>query len=190
MISIRTSARVVRNALLSAAFAGAGMAGLFASAGAAHASTNGEVTAMSCGALAGTASYSPGLLTSTAQNTTAHITGYLSNCTSESGHLNGFGSVSFDLSGNASLSAENFGNGTFTINWPSPLEPSQGTAGVTDVNGTDELSGSITSGPYTGGVIQADYLPTHQTGKGTAAKPVTAQTYINTTSLTVTENDG
>jgi hypothetical protein len=190
MIRIRTTARVIRNTVLAAAFAGAGMAGLFASAGAAHASSNGQITVRSCGAVAGTATYSPGLLTSTLQNTTADITGYVSNCTGESGALSGFGTVTFDLSGSASLNAENFGSGTFTINWPGSTDPSEGTAGVTDVSGTEELSGTISSGPFTDGEISMEYLPTHQTGKGTAAKPVTAQTYINDTSLTVMENSG
>jgi hypothetical protein len=138
-------------------------------------------------ACAGKASYSPGLLTSTAQNTTATVTGFVSNC-GPSG--SGFGKVKIQLSGDASLNAENFGSGTFTINWPGSTEPSEGTAGVTDVNGTEELSGSITSGPFTGGVIAVDHLPTGQTGKGTTAKPVTAQTYINSTNLTVMENSG
>ena len=188
MIRIRPTARVIRNGLLSAAFAGAGMAGLLGTA-AAHASSNGIVIVKSCGALAGKATYSPGLLTSTAQNTTAALTGFVSNCTSGTG-ATGFGAVTFRLSGDASLNAENFGSGTFTINWPGSTEPSEGTAGVVDTSGTEELSGSITSGPYTGGEIAVDYLPTGQTGKGTTAKPVTAQTYINSANLTVSENDG
>jgi hypothetical protein len=188
MIRIHPTARVIRNGLLSAAFAGAGLTGLLGTV-AAHASTNGIVTVKSCGALAGKATYSPGLLTSTAQNTNATLTGFVSNCTSGSG-VTGFGKVKFQLSGTASLNGENFGSGTFTINWPGSTSPSTGTVGVTDVSGTEELSGSITSGPFTGGVIAVDYLPTGQTGSGTAAKPVTAQSYINSTNLTVTENDG
>jgi hypothetical protein len=186
MIRIRPTKRIIRNGLLSAAVAGAGLAGLVGTA-AAHASVSGIVTVKSCGALAGKATYSPGLLTSTAQNTTATLTGFVSNCGSTG---SGFGKVDFQLSGAASLNAENFGSGTFTINWPGSTEPSEGTAGVIDASGTEELSGTITSGPLTGGVIAVDYLPTGQTGKGTAAKPVTAQSYINSTSITVMENGG
>ena len=97
--------------LLSATIAGGGMAGPFGFAGTAHASTNGLVTVASCGALAGKVTYSPGLLTSTAQETDATLTGHVANCTNGSGHPTGFGSVTFKLSGDASLSGENFGSG-------------------------------------------------------------------------------
>jgi hypothetical protein len=89
MIRIHTPARTARNILFSAAIAGAGMAGFFGLSGTAHASTNGLVTVASCGALAGNVSYSPGLLTSTAQNTDATVTGHVANCTNGNGHLTG-----------------------------------------------------------------------------------------------------
>jgi hypothetical protein len=191
MIRIHTPARTARNILLSAAIAGSGMAGLIGFAGNAHASTNGLVTVASCGALAGKVTYSPGLLTSTAQQTDATVTGHVANCTNGgNGHLTGFGSVTFSLSGDASLNAENFGSGTFTIKWPSPLTPSEGTAGVVESNGIEELSGTVTSGPYTGDEISVNYVSTGKTGSGTAADPVTAQNYINDQNLTVTANNG
>jgi hypothetical protein len=195
MSRIHSSRRVVRNALLSAAVAGAGLTGLLgATAGVAHASVSkadGYVTFMSCGALAGTATYSPGLLTSTAQATSATLKADVSNCLSDGeGQFTGFGTLTANLSGTASKSAENFGSGTFTLNWPAPLEASTGTLGVVDNNGVEQISGTITSGPYTGGVISADYVITTTKGAGTTAKPVKSQTFINTTSLTVQENDG
>jgi hypothetical protein len=190
MNRIHTSARTARTILFSAAVAGAGMAGLVGLAGNAHASTNGLVTVASCGALAGKVTYSPGLLTSTAQNTDATVTGHVANCTTGSGHLTGFGSVTFSLSGDASLSSESFGSGTFTIKWPSPLSPSQGTAGVFDSDGIEELTGSVTSGPYTGDEISVNYVITGKTGSGTSANPVTAQNYINDQNLAVTANNG
>jgi hypothetical protein len=191
MKRIHTSARTARSILLSAAIAGAGMASLVGFAGNAHASTNGLVTVASCGALAGTATYSPGLQTSTAQETDATLTGHVANCSNGgNGHLTGFGSVTFNLSGDASLSAENFGSGTFTIKWPAPLEPSEGTAGVVESGGIEELSGTVTSGPYTGDEISVNYVITGKTGQGTAADPVTAQSYINDQNLTVTANNG
>jgi len=189
MNRIHASARTARNILLSATIAGAGMVGLFGLAGTAHASTNGLVTVASCGALSGKATYSPGLLTSTAQETDATLTGHVANCTTSS-HLTGFGTVNFQLSGDASLSSENFGSGTFTIKWPSPLTPSEGTAGVTESGGIEELSGTVTSGPYVGDEIAVDYVITGKKGKGTAANPVTAQNYINDQNLTITANDG
>jgi hypothetical protein len=190
MIRIHTPARTARNILFSAAITGAGMASLFGLSGTAHASTNGLVTVASCGALAGKVTYSPGLLTSTARETDATVTGHVANCTNGSGHPTGFGSVTFNLSGDASLSSENFGSGTFTINWPSPLEPSMGTAGVTESGGIEELSGTVTAGPYTGDEISVNYVITGKTGSGTAANPVTAQNYINDQNLTVTANNG
>jgi hypothetical protein len=195
MSRIHTSGRVVRNALLSAAVAGAGLTGLLgATAGAAHASVtkpDGYVTTITCGALAGTATYSPGLLTSTAQATTATVKADVSNCFSDGqGQFAGFGTLTAQLTGSASEGAESFGSGTFTINWPSPLEPSSGTLSVVDNNGVEEISGSITSGPYTGGELNVDYVITTTKGTGTTAKPVKSQTFINNTSLTVMENDG
>jgi hypothetical protein len=190
MKHIHAPARTARNILISAAIAGSGMAGLLGLSGTAHASTNGIVTAASCGALAGKVTYSPGLLTSTAQNTDATVTGHVANCTTGSGHLTGFGTVTFTLSGDASLSSENFSSGTFTINWPSPLEPSTGTAGVVESGGIEELSGTVTSGPYTGDVLSVDYVSTGNTGSGTAASPVTAQNYINDQNLTITADNG
>ena len=193
MSRIPTSARVVRNALLSAAIAGAALTGLLGStASAAHASTkvDGFVTVYSCGAMSGKITYSPGLLTNTAQPTNATMTGFVSNCTGLGGQAAGFGALKIQLSGTASVASENFGSGTFTISWPGSTTPSTGTLGVVDNGGTEQYSGSITSGPFTGGVISGHYLITGHKGAGTATNPVTSQNYINNTSLTVQENTG
>ncbi len=88
------------------------------------------------------------------------------------------------------MAAENFGSGTFTIDWPAPANPSVGTLGVTEIGGVEMLSGTITSGAFDGGVISGHNLITTSKGTGTAANPVTSQTYINNTSLTVQENTG
>jgi hypothetical protein len=190
---IHTSARVVRNALLSAAVVGAGLTGLLGNtASAAHASTkvDGFVTVYSCGAMSGKITYSPGLLTNTAQPTNATMTGFVSNCTGLGGQAAGFGALKIQLSGTASVASENFGSGTFTISWPGSTTPSTGTLGVVDNGGTEQYGGSITSGPFTGGVISGHYLITGHKGAGTATNPVTSQNYINNTSLTVQENTG
>jgi hypothetical protein len=190
MIRIHAAARVTRALVLSAAVAGAGTAGLLG-ATAAHASkVDGLVTIATCGALTGNISYSPGLLTSTAQNTTASLTGLVSNCeTQGAGQLSSFGTMTASLSGSASLAGEDF-SGTFTMNWPAPLSPSTGTVYVADSSGTEEVSASISSGPFTGDEFSYNYVITSEKGKGTTAKPVTSQSYINTTSLAVQENDG
>jgi hypothetical protein len=183
---------MIRNAVLSAAIAGAGLTGLLgATAGAAHASAqvNGFVTVLSCGAMPGTVTYSPGLLTSTAQAENATLKGYVANCNGLGGPRTGFGTINAQLSGTASVNSENF-SGTFTITWPGSTVPSTGTLSVVDSNGTEQLSGSITSGPFAGGPINADYVITTSKGAGTSAKPVKSQTILNDTSLTVMENTG
>ena len=193
MSRIPTSARVVRHALLSAAIAGAALTGLLGStASAAHASTkvDGFVTVYSCGAMSGKITYSPGLLTNTAQPTNATMTGFVSNCTGLGGQAAGFGTLKIQLSGTASVASANFGSGTFTINWPGSTTPSTGTLGVVDNGGTEQYSGSITSGPFTGGVISGHYLITGHKGAGTATTPVTSQNYLTNPSLTVQENTG
>ena len=195
MFGIHSAARAARNTLLSAAVAGIGLAGLLGAApSAAHAATNqakGFVTVDSCGAMSGKITYSPGLLSNTAQATNATVTGFVSNCSNQAGLGAGFGKVTMNLSGNASLAANGYGSGTFTINWPAPATvASTGTVSVVDNAGVEQLSGTVTSGSFTGAVIGMNYLPTSQKGKGTALNPVTSQTFINTTSLTVSENTG
>jgi hypothetical protein len=192
MIRIRPTARVLRAAVLSAAVAGAGTVGLLGTAGAAHASSkpDGYVTVATCGALTGNISYSPALLTSTAQNTTATLNGLVSNCNTEGqGQLSGFGTMTATMSGSASVASENF-SGSLTIDWPAPLSPSTGTLYVSDSSGTEQVDGSISSGPYTGDEFGYSYVITSEKGKGTTAKPVTSQAYINDASLIVQENDG
>jgi hypothetical protein len=194
MSRFSSSARVARNALLSAAVVGAGLTGLLGStAGAAHASTEsagGFVTVYTCGAMSGKITYSPGLLANTPQATNATMTGFVSNCTGLGGQAAGFGNVTMNLSGTASVAAENFGSGTFTINWPGATTPSTGTVVVSDSAGVEQYSGQVTSGPFTGGVIGGHWVITGHKGAGTAASPVTSQTYIDNTSLIVQENTG
>ena len=171
MFGIHSAARAARNTLLSAAVAGAGLAGLLGAVpSAAHAASHqvsGYVTVGSCGATSGKITYSPGLLSNTALATAATMTGFVSNCTDEGfGQPAGFGTLTIDLSGNASLAANSYGSGTFTIHWPSPATTaSTGTVGVVDNGGIEQLSGTVTSGPFTGAVIGAHYLPTSRRAK-------------------------
>jgi hypothetical protein len=189
MSRIHNSGRVVRNAVLSAAIAGAGLAGLLgATAGPAHASVNktdGYVTVLTCGALPGTITYSPGLLTSTAQATNATLKGYVANCNGLGGPRAGFGTITAQLSGTASVNSENF-SGTFSITLPGATQATTGTLTVVDNNGTEQISGTTAGGE----VINADYVITASKGTGTALKPVKSQTFINDTSLTFMENTG
>ena len=88
-------------------------------------------------------------------------------------------------------SAANF-SGTFTINWPasSGFNPSNGNLTVTESNGLENVSGSVTSGFDTGTAFAMQYVITGSTGRGTALHPVTAQTYTSTQSPTLSRNEG
>jgi hypothetical protein len=104
--------------------------------------------------------------------------------------MTGSGSLTAVLSGKASLAAENFA-GTFTINWPSALNPSNGTLSVTaQGNHQYSVNGTITSGADTGAVLSLGYLTTTQKGTGTKAHPVVLQNFVNTSPLAVSRNFG
>jgi hypothetical protein len=186
-------ARCVRAALVTAVAAGAGLAGLLGiGGGVAHAGVNGWVVTDTCTSVAGKITYSPGLRTSKLKAEHAVLTGTTSGCSDlYTGGLSGTGTFTAILSGTASVNAENF-SGTFTINWPagSGFNPSNGTLSVTDVNGLETISGSVTSGFDTGTPIALQYVTTHNTGRGTALKPVIAQSYVNTQPLTLARNFG
>ena len=186
-------ARRARAALVTAVTAGAGLAGLLGiGGGVAHAGVNGWVVTDTCTSVAGKITYSPGLRTSKLKAEHAVLTGTTSGCSDLfTGGLSGTGTFTAILSGTASVNAENF-SGTFTINWPagSGFNPSNGTLSVTDANGLETISGSVTSGFDTGSPLALQYVTTHNTGRGTALKPVIAQSYVNTQPLTLSKNTG
>jgi hypothetical protein len=186
------AARRVRAALVTTATVGAGLAGLLGIGGVAHASTDGYVVTDSCTSIAGKITYSPGLRTSKLKAEHAVLTGTTSGCSDLfNGAEAGTGTFTAVLSGTASVGAENF-SGTFTINWPagSGFNPSDGNLTVSDSNGIESVSGTVTSGFDTGSPLALQYVTTHSTGRGTALKPVTAQNYVNTQSLTLSRNTG
>jgi hypothetical protein len=197
-ITQHPAARRIRAAVLTAAAGGIGLAGLLGASGVAHASTTGYAiphgfTAVtSCTSVQGQISYSPGLLTSKAKAEHAVLTGTTSGCSNIfSGAMSGSGTLTAILSGNASSSSENL-SGTFTINWPASTgdNPSDGRLTVTGTNGAETISGTVTSGFDTGSELSLGYVTTGNTGNGTARKPVTAQAFVNTRSLTLSENEG
>ena len=194
-ISLRPAARRARTALVTTAVAGAGLAGVLGMGGAAHAAThapNGYVVIDSCTGVSGKIVYSPGMVKYKKPLIHAVMTGTTSGCADIfSGAVGGTGTFTAVLSGHANLSNENFG-GTFTINWPagSGWNPSNGNLTVTESNGLENVSGSVTSGFDTGTVFAMQYVVTGSTGRGTALHPVTAQTYTNTQSLTLSRNEG
>jgi hypothetical protein len=190
--------RRVRAAIAGTVVAGAGLAGLLGVGGVANASTaphaipNGYVAVDSCTSVFGKITYSPGLRTSTLKSQQAVLTGTVAGCSDLfSGAIGGTGTITAVLSGHASVVSENF-SGTFTINWPagSGFNPSNGTLSVTESNGIETVSGTVSSGFDTGTALATQYVITGHTGKGTWRYPVKSQTYTNTQSLTLSRNTG
>jgi len=184
-----------RLALVSTVAAGAGLAGVLGVAGTASASTgqpNGFVVVTSCTSVQGKITYTPGLRTSVLKPVTAVLTGTISGCSNIfTGAIPGTGQITAVLSGTADKNAENFG-GTFTINWPagSGFNPSNGNLTVTEANGLENVSGSVTSGFDTGTALAWQYVITGHTGRTGTKKGITAQTYTNTQSLNLSRNEG
>jgi hypothetical protein len=195
-VTHRLSVRSIRSAVVAA---GVGLAGLLATGGVAHASTpavhnspSGYVVFDTCSGFPGSVAYSPGLRTSTLRSTHAVLTGTTSGCSNIfNGPESGTGTITAVLAGKASVNSENF-SGTFTINWPpsSGFNPSEGTLSVTESGGLETISGQVTSGLDSGGVLGGQYVVTGNTGKGTKKHPVSKQTYTNTQPLTISVNEG
>jgi len=194
-ISLRPTARRARAALVTTVAASAGVAGLLGMGGVAHAATHaprGFVVIDSCTGVSGKITYSPGMVKVKKPLIHAVLTGTTSGCADIfNGPESGTGTFTAVLSGHANLSAENF-SGTFTINWPagSGFNPSNGNLTVTESSGLENVSGSVTSGFDTGTAFAMQYVTTGNKGLGTALHPVTAQTYTNTQSLTLSRNEG
>jgi len=181
-----------RRTLVTAAVAGTALAGALGVGTVAHAATNGIIVREGCTGVTGQISYQPGLLSTKAQQVHAVLSGTTTGCSDAfSGALAGSGSFTASLTGKASAAAENF-SGTFTINWPASagLNPSNGTLTVTESNGTEVVRGTVTSGALTGSPISLSYLTTTNTGAGTKKHPITAQAFVNTQSLQLTQNNG
>lgn len=187
----RINVRRARNALLSLAVAGSGVAAFAATESAAHAAPSGYVTVVSCASVAGKATFTPGLLKTTARPTTGHLDASIAGCTGElAGGMSGVGTLVATLSGTPSLASENF-SGTFTISWPGGgLNPSSGNISVYDSNGTEQVYLSTTSGALVGQPTSVAFVVASQKGTGAAGHAVKSQQLINSTPLTVSENDG
>ncbi|HEY3955915.1 MAG TPA: hypothetical protein VGM53_21285 [Streptosporangiaceae bacterium] len=202
-ISQRTT-RYARTALLAVVAGGAGLLGVGGvaqasvvqagpvHAAASHAGPNGWVTTDTCTGVSGKVVYTGGMRKLMLRSIHATLTGTTSGCSDIfNGAESGTGTLTAVLSGKASKAAENF-SGTFTINWPasSGFNPSNGNLSVTESNGLETVSGSITSGFDTGSAVAMQYVITGTTGKGIAGHPITSQTYTNTQPLTLSRNEG
>jgi hypothetical protein len=180
-----------RRTIVAAAVAGTALAGALGGGTAAHAATDGIVVRQQCTGVTGQISYKPGLLATQTRPVNAALSATTTGCSDLFGGAQaGSGSLTAALTGNASLAAENF-SGTFTINWPatSGLNPSNGTLTVTESGGTELVNGTITTGAFPGSPVHFAYQTTTNTGTGTKKHPVTAQAFVNTQPLQITQNN-
>jgi len=195
-ITQRFTARRARTALVTTVAAGAGVAGMLGVSGVAQASTAGHVppgwvVIDTCTGVSGKVTYSPGLEKKN-RSVQAVLTGTTSGCSDIfNGAISGTGTITAVMSGTANANAENF-SGTFTINWPagSGFNPSTGNLTVTEANGLETVSGSVTSGFDTGTALSWQYVITGHTGRTGTKKGITAQTDTNTQSLNLSRNEG
>jgi hypothetical protein len=186
------TARRTRAALVTTVAVGAGLLGTAGLASASTGHTNGFVVDTSCTSVTGKVIYTPGLRTAVLKKVNAVMTGTVSGCSNIfTGPIGGSGTFTALLSGTADKNAENFG-GTFTINWPagSGFNPSTGSLSVSEANGVENISGSVTGGFETSAAVGGQYVIISSKGTGTKLHPVTSQTYTNTQSLTLSENTG
>jgi hypothetical protein len=192
MSILRTRVGSARRTMVAAAVLGAAFAGALGGGTAAHAATDGIVVREQCTTVTGQISYKPGLLSTQTRSVAATLSATTSGCSDFfDGALAGTGSFTAALKGNARLAAENF-SGTFMIDWPATagLNPSSGTLTVIESAGIESVYGTITSGGLTGSPIHFAYRTATNTGTGTKKHPVTAQTFVNTQALQLTQNDG
>jgi hypothetical protein len=187
-----TARRLVRGTVLAAAMAAAvtGTASAASAASAAPTAPRGLVTVEGCTSVAGTTSFQPGL-TKTARAQTAVLSATIGGCSNAfNGASPGTGTLTANLSGVSSTAAVSL-RGTFTVNWPaaSGFNPSNGNAGLTgpDAQGNYVVSGSITSGAFTGGFVRTTLLVTGtNTGAdGSTRHPIKTQQVTNTAPLQV-----
>lgn len=196
-ITQRSTARRFRTALVTTVAASAGAAALLGMGGVAQASAaahgaRGYVVIDSCTGVSGKISYSPGMRRTVLRSVHAVLTGTTSGCSDLfNGAISGTGTITAIMSGKADKAAENF-SGTFTINWPagSGFNPSNGTLSVTESNGLENVSGTVTSGFDTGTAFAMQYVITGSKGSGSRLHPVTSQSYTDTQALTLSRNEG
>jgi hypothetical protein len=166
--------------------------GAVASSADAAVAPRGYTAVQSCTGLSGSISYTPGLI-GTARTGSAVFTGTVSGCSGFNGAEPGTGTVTAVLSGTSTASSVTE-SGQLTVNWPasSGLNPSNAavTLRETSKNGPISVSGTVTSGAYTGAVLSSDLLPYAHRGAGTKAHPLKAQTVTNTAPFTAKVNLG
>jgi hypothetical protein len=184
---------IARRAALAAASTATLAAGLAGTAGAASAAVNpdGYVIVQTCTSLSGTVHLTPGLKAK-AHAESAIVSGTLDGCSSYGSQQPGQGSFTAVVSGTASTTAGTL-SGSFTANWPasSGLNPSNGTITITTLSkGQYAVSGSVTSGAWTGTSLSTGYVVTGTTGTGKKHDPITAQNFVNTSARSLGRTGG
>jgi hypothetical protein len=192
MLNAKYSARAALLAVTASSVLGASLVGIGA-AQANEAPARGFSSVESCTGLNGAISWNPGLLKTSVKTQHAVLTGTLSGCSGYNGAQAGTGTVTAVLSGSSSL-ASVAETGTITVNWPaaSGLNPSNGTVAVRRAAADQPftVSGSVTSGAFTGAVLSTSLVATTQTGTGTSKHPVVRQDFINTLPVAARVNLG
>jgi hypothetical protein len=176
-----------------AALGGAAFASPAPVAKAQHAAAKpaGWVTVQTCTSLAGTVTVNPGLRARTHAET-AVVSGTLDGCSSYGQAQPGQGSFTAVVSGSASKASGTL-TGTFTANWPvsSGLNPSNGTITITTTSqGVYTVSGTVTSGAWTGSSLSTGYVVTGTQGTGSKRDPIVKQNIVNTAAFSLSRNGG
>jgi hypothetical protein len=188
-----TTTSIRRRAAFAIATGTVAVASLAAAGAANAAQPAGFSPVQSCTGLTGSISYSPGLLSASARTVHSVLTGTLTGCSGLNGAEAGTGTVTIVASGSSKTGAITQ-TGTMTVNWPvgSGLNPSNGTVTLRRFGTTSPftLSGTFTSGAYTGAAVSSNVLVTTHTGSGTKAHPITLQNYVNTAPFVASENFG
>lgn len=145
----------------------------------------------SCNSVTGPALYSPGFVRGKLDRMQAVLDGTTSDCQNIfNGTESGDGSFTFKGTGKGDVKTQSF-SGSFTIVWPasSGFDSSDGTATITDSDNVLTVYGTVTSGYGTGDALSMQYSDgSWLVGNGTSTYPWTAQPFVNTQPLTLSEN--
>ncbi len=182
MFNAKHSARAALLTVTAGTILAASLNGVGA-AQASEVSARGFSSVESCTGLSGSIAWHPGLLRKAVRTEHAVLTGTLTGCSGFNGAQAGTGTVTAVLSGRSSA-ASIAESGTMTVNWPtaSGLNPSTGTVTVRRAAGDQPftVSGSVTSGAFTGAALSTSLVRTTQAGNGSRLHPVVRQHFVNT----------
>jgi hypothetical protein len=185
----------VRRVLIAAATAATAASAVLATAGAASAAPAGFSPVISCASVAGSTSYTPGLLAAKTRATTAVLAGTVTGCQDNlaGGPLAGTGSLNATLSGVSRFGAVNE-TGSFVISWPSFYNPSTGALRLSGPNadGSYTVSGQVTGGAFVGALVSTQLFitGTNKGATGAARHALTRQSWVDSAPLVISRNLG